>query len=143
MIKRNMYSFNTGICSPLKSKLAAGNKIIGLTNIADEKPMKTDSILSVVKGISSKTNLLGLNASIEASRVGEYGKGFNVIATEIRSLSKQVKESTFDISKELDEIKSIVTSIIDGIQRLGEISMNQASATEEITAALEEITSTF
>jgi hypothetical protein len=119
------------------------NDIIALTKIAEERLKKTDSILSIVNGISSKTNLLGLNAAIEASRVGEYGRGFNVVASEIRSLSKQVKESTQNISKELDEIKNIVINIIDSIHKVSIISANQASSTEEITATLEELTSTF
>ncbi len=68
----------------------------------------TDEILEFVKNIANKTNLLGLNAAIEAARAGESGKGFNVVATEIRKLSKSSAES---INKIEDIIKNIQLSV--------------------------------
>lgn len=62
------------------------------------------NVLHVIEEISSQTNLLALNASIEAARVGEHGKGFNVVAMEIRKLAERTKEST-------DQVKGIVQQI--------------------------------
>jgi len=117
--------------------------IINLTKIADDKLRETDSILKLVKSISSQTNLLGLNAAIEAARAGESGRGFSIVASEIRELSKQASGSAQEISNELSNIKNAVTDIIEDIQGIGDITAGQASATEEATATLQEITSTF
>lgn len=63
-----------------------------------------EDIVTVVNDIADKTNMLSLNASIEASRAGEHGKGFNVVATEIRSLAEHSKSTTSQVRRVLDKI---------------------------------------
>jgi len=103
---------------------------------------ETDMIIEFVKGISSQTNLLGLNAAIEAARVGESGKGFNIVAKEIRKLSTSTTESVKKIDDLLKNVRSSIESIADNVNKSNQIYQQQASALQEIAASLEELSST-
>lgn len=78
------------------------------TSIADleTKTLNAESLISRIDNISEQTNLLALNASIEAARAGEYGKGFSVIAEEIRALAGETNEVTSVISEIIEELRS-------------------------------------
>lgn len=109
------------------------------TNIVDEiqslaeKSMKINSIINIINDISNQTNLLSLNASIEAARAGAAGKGFAVVAEEIRNLSEQ-------INRQIHDIKNIISVIQDGTKRLtysakeaGEVMELQGAAVKDTT----------
>ena len=97
----------------------------------------TTAILEFIKSVGSQTNLLGLNASIEAARAGELGKGFSVVAQEIRKLAVQSQESATKIQTMLNEMNKIVYDINNSIESTGAVSKKQASSTEEISSNLE------
>ena len=106
-------------------------------NLSDE----INEISIFIKNISDSTNMLGLNAAIESARAGEFGRGFNVVAKEIRKLSEQTK-STVPKIKELTELikdKVNITSEKSNVSL--DSSQEQAAATQEITASIEELTS--
>lgn len=96
---------------------------------------KVSNIVSVIEEISSETNLLSLNASIEAARAGDAGKGFAVVAQEIRVLSDNT-------NTELENIKQIISSLVEGcrycVQASGTIVEDNAKQKEEIKAVLDE-----
>lgn len=96
---------------------------------------KVSNIVSVIEEISSKTNLLSLNASIEAARAGDAGKGFAVVAQEIRVLSDNT-------NTELENIKQIISSLVEEcrycVQASGTIVEDNAKQKEEIKAVLDE-----
>jgi methyl-accepting chemotaxis protein len=77
-----------------------------------------DEIIDVIKNITGQTDLLALNASIEAARVGEYGAGFAVVAEEIRNLANSSQESTEKISKLINDIKSNVDIVVESMTKV-------------------------
>lgn len=76
-----------------------------------EITMKATSILKVVSDISSKTDLLALNASIEAARAGTYGKGFAIVAHEVSRLSEKTQESIVEIETIITNMKNEVKTL--------------------------------
>ena len=120
--------------------LAAMNTdLLEKTNAANDKTKDTHEIVSIIQQISSQTNLLGLNASIEAARAGEYGRGFSVVAEEIRKLSDTSKESIEKIAKIVSDISAGIKNIDSGLDIINGVSQHQSAAVEEITASLEQI----
>lgn len=102
---------------------------------------KIDEISTFIKQVADQTNLLGLNASIEAARAGEYGKGFSVVAQEIRKLSEQSKGSVPQIKTLTDAIKQKVDEASEKSKISLSASQEQAAASEELNASVEEIKS--
>ncbi|HAG52996.1 MAG TPA: hypothetical protein DCL21_04325 [Alphaproteobacteria bacterium] len=113
------------------------------------------SILSLIKDISTKTNLLSLNASIEAARAGDAGKGFAVVASEVKKLADQTSSSVNDIAQSLEKIVTGSEQISTSIEEVDEVTSNvvrsnnvvnemisaQSAAIEEITATMESLDS--
>jgi archaellum component FlaC len=121
-------------------ELAGMNEhLLGETKEANEKARNTDEIVSFIQSISSQTNLLGLNASIEAARAGDAGKGFSVVAQEIRKLSNSSNESIKKIDDVIKHISSAIKNINDNLGKSNDVSQNQSAALEEIAASISEL----
>ena len=99
-----------------------------------------NEVSDFIKEIADETKMLGLNAAIEAARAGDAGRGFGVVAEEIRSLSAQSKSTVPKIKELTDSIKKYVTEAVDKSVGSLHSSQEQAAATEEITTSIEEIT---
>jgi hypothetical protein len=100
-----------------------------------------NAISTFIKQIAEQTNMLGLNAAIEAARAGELGRGFSVVAQEIRKLSEQSKSSVPKIKELTDNIKDKVNDVSRLSGTTLESSQEQSAATQELTASIEEISS--
>jgi methyl-accepting chemotaxis protein len=148
-ISNNLSSVLEQIASAI-SEIAAGVQEVANTNqnidtsIQDavDQAVNTDEILKFVKNIAEQTNLLGLNAAIEAARAGEAGRGFSIVAQEVRKLSNSSNNSINEINGILKKIRNSVQDIAVSINESSRIFMEQASAIEEITASIQEISST-
>lgn len=95
-----------------------------IVSVTDEIK-KMDDIMGYIKSISETSNLLGLNASIEAARAGDAGKGFAVVAEEIRKLAINSKDSSVEILLTLNALRSDVNRLIEGVQSMAVISHEQ------------------
>ncbi len=117
-------------------------KLIALEHVGDG--IKTDiantsKILTMVNDIAASTNLLGLNAAIESARAGEVGRGFSVVAEEIRKLATNSAESVKDINAILKNIQTNIQDMMSAIQDTSEIGKNQATTTEQVAMAIQQL----
>ena len=107
----------------------------------EEKIKNIDSLIEDIKSISNHSNLLALNASIEAARAGDAGRGFSVVAKEMGKLSSLSKDSAEKVSRSLLDIKKAIEFISEKIRGTSLSSENQAAATEEMDATSDVIVS--
>lgn len=129
----------------LAGEIETGSNVI---NKLSQDAESIGSVLDVIKGIAEQTNLLALNAAIEAARAGEQGRGFAVVADEVRTLASRTQQSTTEIESMIDSLqvqaRAAVQAITQG-QEKAHVSVEQAStagkALTDITDSVATITS--
>ncbi|WP_414154743.1 methyl-accepting chemotaxis protein [Pseudomonas sp. BNK-43-a] len=118
------------------------NRSTEAMNLLQQESQKIGSVMDVIKSVAEQTNLLALNAAIEAARAGEAGRGFAVVADEVRGLAQRTQKST-------EEIEELVASLQNGTQQVANAMLGSRTLTDSSVelarkagASLESITST-
>ncbi len=109
------------------------NKEIGV--LADAA-QKIGDVIKLIQGIAQQTNLLALNATIEAARAGQAGRGFSVVASEVKALSVQTAKATEEIAGQIQAVQNSSRSAVDAIQRITKRMKNINEHTASIAASV-------
>ncbi|MGC7870854.1 methyl-accepting chemotaxis protein [Desulfosporosinus sp. SYSU MS00001] len=144
MIFSSLEQLNAGIEEVASSSQEISTFIKEIDDFSSQTVDKLKNIeqtINNIKNISKNSHLLALNASIEAARAGDMGKGFSVVANEMGKLSDSSKESAERVAESLLEIKNAIEFISEKIKITSLSTGNQAAATEEMAATSDEIVS--
>lgn len=121
-------------------ELAASGKFLkNLAIQANKEVGETDNVVSFIKNVAKQTNLLGLNAAIEAARVGDQGRGFGVVADEVRKLAIDSAGSASQITGTLGKINQSIQKIVVEIEQIDSVSEYQANTIQQLTAHSQEL----
>jgi methyl-accepting chemotaxis protein len=120
----------------LSEQVAEGVKVIERLG-ADSR--KVDSVLEVIRAIADQTNLLALNAAIEAARAGEAGRGFAVVADEVRTLASRTQKSTQEIQETIERLQTGASNAVKLIGAISERSEATVVETRQVNEALKRI----
>ena len=117
---------------------AVTNRLAAVAQASQSRAKETDQVLNLIKSIASQTNLLGLNAAIEAARVGDAGRGFGVVAEEIRKLAATTAESIAKIEQIVTMIQKDSAETFQQLNQIKDVVSQVADATVHVAGAVEQ-----
>ncbi|MYN10582.1 HAMP domain-containing protein [Massilia sp. FT127W] len=120
----------------MQHMVSATDSISAKLAALSEKASNINSVLTTITKVADQTNILSLNAAIEAEKAGEAGRGFSVVATEIRRLADQTSVSTWDIEQMLKEMQSAVSASVMGMDKFSEEVRRSVGEVRQVTDQL-------
>ena len=127
------------LSSSSKLSIDSANMVSNIINETNNKSMEIKKSSIAIKELSEQTNLLALNAAIEAARAGESGRGFSVVAEEVRNLAEKSSEFSLDIQKVIDELAVKTSEAVDTINNIIGIFNSQSENVKLTNDALDNI----
>jgi methyl-accepting chemotaxis protein WspA len=119
--------------------MEAARSINGKLAVLNEKAGNINQVVTTITKVADQTNLLSLNAAIEAEKAGEYGRGFAVVASEIRRLADQTAIATFDIELIVKEIQSAISAGVMGMDKFSEEVRHGMQDVQQVGSQLSQI----
>ncbi len=116
------------------------DRVAGAMNQLEQDTASVGAVLDVIKGIAEQTNLLALNAAIEAARAGEQGRGFAVVADEVRALAQRTQESTEEIQQIIETVQNGAAQAVKAMTVSQEQTRNTVSLATNAGGSIQEIT---
>lgn len=107
--------------------------------VLNDRAANINTVVTTIAKVADRTNLLSLNAAIEAEKAGEYGRGFAVVATEIRRLADQTADATTDIEQMVREIQSAISAGVMGTDKFSEEVRRAVQAVGDVSGQLSDI----
>jgi methyl-accepting chemotaxis protein WspA len=123
----------------MRQVMEASSSINTKLAVLNEKAGNINHVVTTITKVADQTNLLSLNAAIEAEKAGEYGRGFAVVATEIRRLADQTAVATYDIDRMVKEIQSAVTAGVMGMDKFSDEVRRGMHEIEQVSGQLTQI----
>ena len=134
------------------SKLVVSDSVKNVTNLSDsitnakgvisslaKESQNIIAVLDVIRGIAEQTNLLALNAAIEAARAGEQGRGFAVVADEVRTLASRTQQSTENINEMLGRLEHSVNDAVNAIERGSNEVESVVAVSSQLVSAFDQV----
>lgn len=123
----------------MRNVMDAAKSINAKLAVLSEKAANINEVVITITKVADQTNLLSLNAAIEAEKAGEYGRGFSVVAVEIRRLADQTAVATFDIEQMVKEIQSAVSAGVMGMDKFSEEVRRGVQEIQQVSSQLTQI----
>ncbi|GBL03873.1 methyl-accepting chemotaxis protein [Glaciecola sp. KUL10] len=130
------------VVSAVNSIRVTSDKVEGVGQVVEQLNERVDDILKmvdVIRSVADQTNLLALNAAIEAARAGEQGRGFAVVADEVRALAKRTQDTTEEIAQVVDKLNESSSIAFNSIAESATAASESVSFAEEISEVLQQV----
>ncbi|MBE7681966.1 MULTISPECIES: methyl-accepting chemotaxis protein [Paenibacillus] len=141
-INSNLVEMVQHVAAHAEELQATSEQILENTRLAVQNSAEINKVAGFIREVSEQTNLLGLNAAIEAARVGEAGAGFGVVASEVRKLSVDAKQATTDIDASLKDVQQVIKQMEVEVSQIAASSQEQATLVSSFTDVIEKLNET-